>query len=79
MFIIHSYTLSVIFCIVTMLCRDSWANALNLTQESWRFELFYWDYVIGIILTSLVFSFTFESTGKLGRSFIEEHGKHTCL
>jgi glucose uptake protein len=55
-----------------MLCWGSWANTQKLAQKTWRFELFYWDYVIGILLMSLIFSFTIGSTGKLGRGFIED-------
>jgi glucose uptake protein len=72
MFIIESYTLAVIFCFVTMLCWGSWANTQKLAEGTWRFELFYWDYVIGILLMSLVFAFTLGSIGDEGRSFAED-------
>lgn len=75
MFIISSYAISVIFCIITMLCWGSWANTQKLAQKSWRSELFYWDYVIGILLMSLIFSFTMGSIGVLGRGFIEDLGQ----
>ena len=48
MFILESYSVAVFFCFVTMLCWGSWANTQKLAEKSWRFELFYWDYVIGI-------------------------------
>ncbi len=47
MFAIESYSVAVIFCVVTMLCWGSWANTQKLAGTSWRFELFYWDYTIG--------------------------------
>lgn len=72
MYIVSSYLLAVILCVVTMLCWGSWANTQKLTQKTWRFELFYWDYVIGILLMSLIFSFTLGSTGGLGRGFVED-------
>jgi len=72
MYIVSSYLLAVILCVITMLCWGSWANTQKLAQKSWRFELFYWDYVIGILLMSLLFSFTLGSTGELGRSFMED-------
>jgi len=72
MFIVHSYSLAVIFCIVTMLCWGSWANTQKLAGKTWRFELFYWDYVIGILLFSLVSAFTLGSIGTEGRSFIDD-------
>ena len=71
MFIIEDYSTAVIFCIITMFCWGSWANTQKLAASNWRFELFYWDYVIGILSFSLVFAFTFGSVGDGGRSFLE--------
>jgi glucose uptake protein len=72
MFIIETYTVAVIFCVITMLCWGSWANTQKLAEKSWRFELFYWDYVVGIVLLSLLFGFTLGSTGDEGRPFISD-------
>lgn len=72
MYIVSSYSLAVILCFVTMLCWGSWANTQKLAQKSWRYELFYWDYVIGILLMSLIFSFTLGSSGELGRNFLAD-------
>lgn len=70
MFIVESYFLAIVFCIVTMLCWGSWANTQKLVQKKWRFELFYWDYVLGIFLFSLIGAFTLGSIGENGRSFL---------
>jgi glucose uptake protein len=72
MFIIETYTTAVLFCIITMLCWGSWANTQKLAASSWRFELFYWDYVMGILLLSLLLAFTLGSMGEGGRSFIDD-------
>lgn len=72
MFIPQSYSLAIILCIVTMLCWGSWGNTQKLAGKTWRFELFYWDYVIGILLFSLLLGFTLGSTGQDGRSFIQD-------
>jgi glucose uptake protein len=72
MFILQNYELAVILCLVTMLCWGSWGNTQKLAAKTWRYELFYWDYVIGIILLSLVFGFTLGSIGSEGRSFITD-------
>ena len=72
MFIIHSYSLAVLFCFITMLCWGSWANTQKIAGKSWRFELFYWDYVIGVILLSLFSAFTLGSYGHGGRSFLDD-------
>jgi glucose uptake protein len=75
MFIIQSYHEAVVFCIITMFCWGSWANTQKLAAGHWRFELFYWDYVVGILLFSLILAFTLGSTGRDGRSFIADIGQ----
>lgn len=72
MFIVQNYSLAVLFCVVTMICWGSWANTQKLAERSWRFELFYWDYVLGILVMSLIFAFTLGSMGSSGRSFLED-------
>jgi len=72
MFIVESYSLAILFCLITMLCWGSWANTQKLVQKEWRFELFYWDYVLGILLISLIGAFTMGSYGEFGRSFTDD-------
>ena len=72
MFITESYSLAVILCVVTMLCWGSWGNTQKLAGKTWRFELFYWDYVIGILLFSLLLGFTLGNFGENGRSFLTD-------
>ena len=72
MFIVSNYSLAVIFCFITMLCWGSWANTQKLAGKTWRYELFYWDYVIGILLFALLSAFTLGSFGSQGRSFIPD-------
>ena len=72
MFIIETYPVAVFFCIITMLCWGSWANTQKLAASTWRFELFYWDYVIGIVVLSGLFALTMGSMGEAGRSFIPD-------
>ncbi len=69
MFIVNSYVLAVVLCVVTMICWGSWGNTQKLAAKNWRYELFYWDYVIGILLFSLIVGFTLGSFGEGGRSF----------
>lgn len=75
MFIVGSYTLAVIFCFITMLCWGSWGNTQKLAAKSWRYELFYWDYVIGMVLFSLLLAFTAGSIGSEGRPFLQDLGQ----
>ncbi len=72
MFIVNSYFLAVIFCFVTMICWGSWGNAQKLASKTWRYELFYWDYVLGMVVFSLLLGLTMGSTGEEGRPFIED-------
>lgn len=72
MFIPQSYSLAVLLCIITMLCWGSWGNTQKLAGKSWRFELFYWDYVTGILIFSLLIGFTLGSIGENGRSFVAD-------
>lgn len=72
MFIVQNYPLAVLFCLITMLCWGSWGNTQKLAAKNWRYELFYWDYVIGIVLLSLIFGLTLGSIGDQGRSFTDD-------
>ena len=72
MFIVHSYLLAVVFCFITMLCWGSWGNTQKLAGKTWRYELFYWDYVIGMVLFALLLGLTMGSIGDQGRPFIED-------
>ncbi|HMH22519.1 MAG TPA: GRP family sugar transporter [Puia sp.] len=72
MFIVENYSLAILLCVITMLCWGSWANTTKLTSKTWRFELFYWDYGLGILLATLLLAFTLGSHGKGGRPFLED-------
>ena len=72
MFIINSYMLAVVFCFITMMCWGSWGNTQKLAAKSWRYELFYWDYVIGMVIFALLICFTMGSFGTEGRPFVED-------
>ncbi len=69
MFVLQSYPWAVVFCVVTMFCWGSWANTQKLARKGWRFELFYWDYTIGVLLLTLILGLTVGSNGADGRSF----------
>ncbi|MDP3313117.1 GRP family sugar transporter [Lutibacter sp.] len=72
MFIVENYGLAIMLCVITMFCWGSWANTTKLTTKTWRFELFYWDYGFGILLTTLLLAFTLGSNGMEGRAFLED-------
>lgn len=75
MFIVNSYAVAVLLCVITMICWGSWGNAQKLASKNWRYELFYWDYTIGILLFSILMAFTLGSIGSSGRSFLEDLGQ----
>ena len=72
MVIIESYSLAVAMCFVTMLCWGSWANTQKLASKEWKFQLFYWDYSIGVLLFTLIVAFTMGSMGAGGRGFLAD-------
>ena len=75
MFVLQSYAVAVAFCAITMLCWGSWANTQKLAGKTWRFELYYWDYVFGVMLMALFFAFAMGSIGDQQRSFLVDLGQ----
>jgi glucose uptake protein len=72
MFVLQSYPVAVVFCVITMLCWGSWANTQKLAKKGWRFELFYWDYTIGVLLLTIILALTLGSQGSAGRPAIAD-------
>ena len=72
MVLIQSYHVAVLMCIITMICWGSWANTQKLASKEWRFQLFYWDYCLGVLLLTLIFAFTLGSMGDHPRGFMED-------
>lgn len=79
MFIVQNYPLAIAFCVVTMLCWGSWGNTQKLASKTWRYEFFYWDYVIGVLLFSILSAFTLGSTGAEGQSFLANLAQADCM
>ncbi len=78
MFTVTSYSVAVAMCVITMICWGSWGNTQKLASKEWRFQLFYWDYSIGIILFTALFGLTLGSMGTTGRGFIEDLSQANC-
>ncbi|MDF1574064.1 MAG: GRP family sugar transporter [Bacteroidales bacterium] len=72
MVIIQSYFVAVLLCVITMLCWGSWANTQKMASKKWAFQLFYWDYSLGVLILSLILAFTMGSTGEEGRGFLAD-------
>src|SRR5256885_13234809 len=69
MFTPHSLNIALLMMITSAICWGSWANTFK-GVKNYRFELFYWDYAVGIFLISLVLALTMGSTGNNADSFL---------
>jgi glucose uptake protein len=69
MFTPTTFGIAMLMMVTSTVCWGSWANTYKLTK-GYRFELFYWDYAIGILLISIILALTMGSTGA-GESFLE--------
>lgn len=65
----EAYGVALFFMLTSMVCWGSWANTMKLTA-GYPFQLFYWDYVIGILLGTLGWGFTLGSVGGGDLSFV---------
>src|ERR1700686_3411797 len=57
-----TYNSPFLLIILSMICWGSWANTFKLSGK-WRFELFYYDYSLGVLLAVIVAAYTFGSMG----------------
>jgi glucose uptake protein len=62
MFVPHAFGLALVMTVLSTICWGSFANTMKFTG-TYRFELYYWDYAVGIVLISLVLAFTMGSVG----------------
>ena len=65
----HSLEIALLMMITSAICWGSWANTYK-GVKNYRFELFYWDYAVGIFLVSVIFAFTLGSSGNDANSFL---------
>jgi len=62
MFTPQTFPLALVMMITSAICWGSWANTYK-GVKNYRFELFYWDYAVGIFLMALIWGHTLGSTG----------------
>ncbi len=67
----ETYAVALGFMILSMLCWGSWANTMKLCP-GYRFQLFYWDYVIGLFVGAIAWGLTLGSSGGSGRPFFAD-------
>jgi glucose uptake protein len=75
------YGIALSFMVLSMLCWGSWANTMKLTP-GYSFQLFYWDYVVGVVLGSLFWGLSLGNLGGGGLSFasnISQADEHHIL
>jgi len=72
MIVLQSYWVAIMFCVFAMICWGSWQNTQKMVQRGWRFELFYWDLALGILIMATIAAFTVGSLGETGRPFLED-------
>lgn len=71
MILVHNYILALLCCVICCICWGSWANTQKLVDsKSWRFELYYYDFTIGVFLTALIGALTLGTMGE-GTTFID--------
>jgi glucose uptake protein len=71
MFQPQTYVMALSLMLVSMFCWGSWANTIKACP-AYRFQLFYWDYVIGLIAGALLWGLTLGSVGSAGRPFVAD-------
>ena len=69
MFTPSSLSVALLMMITSSVCWGSWANTYK-GVKGYRFELFYWDYAVGIFLVSVALALTMGSTGHDASSFL---------
>jgi glucose uptake protein len=67
----QAYTAALLFMLGSMFCWGSWANTMKFTRN-WAFQLFYWDYVLGVIATTVLWGVTLGSRGMIGLPFFQD-------
>ena len=71
MFLPETYEAALLLMLLSMLCWGSWANTLKLCPR-FRFQLFYWDYSIGVLVGAVVLGLTMGSLGHNGPPFLSD-------
>src|SRR5438045_2510014 len=67
----QTYIATLVLTILSMLCWGSWANTFKMAGN-WRFELFYFDYSIGVLLAAVLAALTFGTMGSDGFQFMDD-------
>jgi glucose uptake protein len=69
MFVPQTFAVALVMTVLSTICWGSFANTFKVTKN-YRFELYYWDYALGIFLISLVLAFTMGSMNGGDQTFL---------
>src|ERR1039458_2872931 len=67
----QNYQAVLFLMVLSLLCLGSWASAFKFAGN-WRFELFYLDFAIGLLLASVILAFTLGNIGYDGFNFLDD-------
>ena len=67
----QTYAAALLVMVLSMLCWGSWANTYKLAGK-WRFELFYFDFALGLLVAALIYAYTLGNLGYDGFSFMDD-------
>lgn len=69
MFVPHTFSVALLMILASAICWGSWANTYK-GVKNYRFELFYWDYALGIFLIAVALALTMGNTSNDASSFL---------
>src|SRR6516164_4212813 len=67
----QSYSAVMFLMILSLVCLGSWASAFKFAGK-WRFELFYFDFAIGLLVAAAIYAFTVGNLGYDGFNFLDD-------
>jgi glucose uptake protein len=67
----QSYSAVLFLMVLSLLCLGSWASLFKFAGK-WRFELFYLDFALGLMLAAVVYAFTVGNIGYDGFNFLDD-------
>jgi glucose uptake protein len=69
MFAPQTFAPALVMVVISAICWGSWANTFKGTR-SYRFELFYWDYILGVVAIAVILALTLGSERSDGSGFL---------
>ncbi len=67
----QSYPAVLFLMVLSLVCLGSWATTFKFAGK-WRFELFYFDFAVGLFLAAVLYAFTVGNFGFDGFNFLDD-------